>query len=151
MSTPITEDMIQHAEDAGACPEGIAWLRAQPRTLDELREERHDDYLWAIRRLNIPELTNYAIDNNPTATELRYIAGNPFASPDDLLTYARGGPARLAVDISGHVAFNPNAPAEALSIAYARNEHSSAVMRAIAQHPNATPELLHAISLSPAH
>ena len=146
----ITEAMIASAVEVGACPEALAWLRAAPRTFEELRKERLGDFLWALRRTNIPELIDYAITNNPSGAELRYIASNPFASPEVLLTCARGVSASRADDASYRVVFHPNAPAEALAIAFARNERSSAVTRAIARNNNATPELLHAVAHDPA-
>ena len=140
MST-ITEDMIQLAEDAGACDEGIAWLRAQPRTFQELRKERPCDLRWALFHVDLPELIDYVLANEPSDRELRRIVDNLHAAPYAVLSCAK-----TSAHLSYLATYNPNAPAEALQIAYDTHTTNNIILRAIARHANTTPELLHTLA-----
>lgn len=64
----ITEELIQQAEDAGACEEALIWLRESPRTLKELGEYNPDWYLWADSGCLIPreisQELGFCDDNN---------------------------------------------------------------------------------------
>lgn len=47
----ITDKMIKQAENRGACGFALAWLRAEPRTVRGLINERPDYFAWAFHQL----------------------------------------------------------------------------------------------------
>lgn len=47
MPTPITPRMIDEAQERGAPDEMLAWLRADPRTVDNLARQKPEWALWA--------------------------------------------------------------------------------------------------------
>lgn len=76
LSGPINKSYIAAAHKDGACSEAIAWLTAQPRTYEELREQSTEWFGWGIARIAPAEvLTTLSKD---AAAAVRWsVAQNP--------------------------------------------------------------------------
>lgn len=51
----IAPDLIALAESRGACDEALAWMRAKPRTLDDLLAKHRKWAEWAAVKLPLPD------------------------------------------------------------------------------------------------
>ena len=52
----IDERVIEDCEINGACDSGLSWLRAMPRTLEQLRDYKLDWFRWLAQYTTVPAL-----------------------------------------------------------------------------------------------
>ena len=63
MNEVIDEKVIEACEIAGACNEGLNWLRAQPRTFSDMRTYRPEWLRWMAGNIgDVEVLTKLAED-----------------------------------------------------------------------------------------
>ena len=52
----IDERVIEDCEINRACDSGLSWLRARPRTLEQLRDYKLDWFKWLAQHTTVPAL-----------------------------------------------------------------------------------------------
>ena len=160
--------MVQAAEDAGACPEGLAWLRAKPRTIDDLRDERPKDLSWALELVNLPALLTQIAATTTHNYDLEDIAHNEHAGADTLALCAQRGNGTVMLAVAKHPATTPEtieyivetsegkywvldvvayrSDASAKALEFCAKTTDTRVLSAVAQHPNTPRETLETIA-----
>jgi hypothetical protein len=72
----IDEKVIEDCEINGACGSCLSWLRARPRTFEQLRNHKLDWFQWLAHHTTIPALLDKLSADSDNDVR-RGVAGNP--------------------------------------------------------------------------